>query len=97
MLISEIRGWQWAITWDNPVPADSSAILRALRKLGRVTKMQTKTSVLLAPKSGIGWGQIRAAITANLHPKKGNVMYANLRSGKAFQWGSKTSHHWRQV
>src|SRR5260221_4486586 len=41
MRISEIRGWQWLITWDNPIPADSSAMLRALGNLGRVTKVQT--------------------------------------------------------
>jgi hypothetical protein len=97
MLISEVRGWHWAITWDNPVPADSSAILHVLGKLGRVTKLYTKTTVLLAPKSGVSWRQIRAAITNNLDPKKGNVAYANLRSGKAFQWGPKTGHHWRRV
>ena len=100
MLISEIRGWHWVITWDNPLPADSSAMLAALRSLGRLTSVQTKTTYLLAPKKGVGWRQIRAAIEANLHPQKGNVTYVNLRSKGAFEWvewGGKTGHRWRKV
>lgn len=37
MLISELKGWHWAITWDNPIPADSSAMLAALSALGNLT------------------------------------------------------------
>jgi hypothetical protein len=55
MLISEIRGWQWAITWDNPIPPDSSKMLRALSGLGKVTRVNTKTTVLLAPAKHVGW------------------------------------------
>jgi len=97
MLISELRGWQWLITWDNPIPANSSAMLAALGNLGRVTQVQTKTTVLLAPKAKVSWQAIRAAISAHLHPAKGNAAYVNLRSGKAFQRGADTYHHWRQI
>ena len=97
MLISEIKGWHWAITWDNPRPADSSAMLKALGRLGKITRTQTKTTVLLAPKASIGWRDIREAIIENLHPSKGNAFYANLRTQRAFQWGSKTGHRWQRV
>jgi hypothetical protein len=97
MLISEIKGWHWAITWDNPLPADSSAMLAALRKLGRLTGVQTKTTWMLAPKANVSWRDIRAAIKGNLHPKKGNAFYVNLRSGKSFEYGSKTGFKWKAV
>lgn len=97
MLVSEMRGWHWAITWDNPLPADSSAILMTLGQLGNLTRLQTKTTCLLAPRKGIGWRQIRNALTSNLHPRRGNVFYVNLRSGGAFQWGTATGHRWKKV
>ena len=53
MLISEIKRWQWVITWDNPKPANSSTMYSALARLGNVTKIQTKTTVLLAPRAGV--------------------------------------------
>jgi hypothetical protein len=96
-LISEIRRWHWAITWDNASPANSSTMLASLEKLGRVTMTQTKTTVLLAPNRTAGWRRIRKVIKANLHPTKGNAVYANLRSQKTFQWGSKTGHAWKKV
>jgi hypothetical protein len=83
MLYSEIKGWHWIITWDNPVPADSSAIVAALSALGKLTKVQTKTTYILAPKKHIGWRPIRNAITGNLHRKKGNVVYVNPSNGPA--------------
>ncbi len=97
MLISEIRGWHWAISWDNPRPANSSTMLRDLEKLGRLTAVQTKTTYLLAPKVGVNFKQIRDAIAANLHPDKGNAFYANLRSGKVFEYGSATAPKWKRV
>ncbi len=97
MLISEIKGWQWLITWDNPVPANSSKMLAALEELGRITKVQTKTTVLLAPKATANAKAIRIAIEANLHPLKGNAAYVNLRSGKAFQRGADTNHKWKEI
>ncbi len=97
MLISEIRGWHWAITWDNPDPPDSSKMLKALNQLGHLTTVQTKTTVLLAPKVGVGWQRIRAVIVTNLHQKKGNAFYVNLRTRRAFQWGRKTRFHWKKV
>jgi len=93
MLVSEILGWYWLITWDNAKPADSSAILRALKRLGRVKPVQTKTTVLLAPRAGVGWRQIRAAITASMDPVKGNATYANLRTQTAWQWSPKRGWH----
>jgi hypothetical protein len=53
MLISELKEWHWAITWDNPQPADSSALLSTLGSLGRMTSVQTKATVLLAPKATV--------------------------------------------
>ena len=97
MLISELRGWHWAITWDNPVPADSSSMLTALGALGKLTAVQTKTTYLLAPKANVGWRQIRTAIENSLHPTKGNVFYVNLRSGKSFERGSQTGHKWKRA
>ena len=97
MLKSEVMGWHWAITYDNPVPADSSSMITALNQLGKLTKVQTKTTWLLAPSSGVTWRQIRKAIIDNLHPKKGNVLYVNLRSGKSFEWGRNTGFKWRRV
>jgi len=85
MLISELRKWHWLITWDNPAPADSSAILTALGALGTLTEVKTKTTYLLAPKSTIGWRQIRKAIVNNLDGNKGNAVYANLRTGGIFE------------
>jgi hypothetical protein len=38
MLYSEMKGWHWIITWDNPVPADSSAMVTALSALEKLTK-----------------------------------------------------------
>jgi hypothetical protein len=70
-------------------------MLASLEKLGRVTMTQTKTTVLLAPNRTAGWRRIRKVIKANLHPTKGNAVYANLRSQKTFQWGSKTGHAWK--
>ena len=97
MLVSEIKGWHWAITWDNASPADSSSMLAALGALGNLTEVQTKTTCLLAPKSGVTWRKIRSAIEVNLHPKKGNALYVNLRSGKVFQRGKRTGHKWKKV
>lgn len=97
MLISELRSWQWLLTWDNAKPASSSKMLKALKALGRVTPVQTKTTVLLAPKAGVTWKAVRAAIDANLNPVKGNAAYVNLRSRKAFQRGVKTKHVWKAV
>jgi hypothetical protein len=96
-LISGVQGWFYFISWDNPHPADSSSILASLRKLGKVTTLQTKTSVALAPKKSKKWRDVRRAIERNLHPKKGNAFYVNLRSGRAFQLGRKTNRRWKEV
>jgi len=96
-LLSEIKKWHWVITWDNPQPADSSAMLKALSGLGKLTQVQTKTTYVLAPKLGVTWRRIRKAIVTNLHPSKGNVCYVNLRSGLAFEFGSRTGRKWRRV
>jgi hypothetical protein len=72
-------------------------MLAALAGLGRVTPAQTKTTILLAPRKGISWRNIRAAIRANLNPMIGNAFYANLRTQKAFECGSKTGHLWKKV
>lgn len=95
MLISEIKGWYYYISWDNPMPADSSAILRALRGLGKVTVLQTKTSIALAPKQGISWRDVRKAIEQNLNQSNGKAFYVNLRSGKGFEISRQTKWRWR--
>ena len=97
MLISEIQGWHYFISWDNPVPTNSSARLKALSALGKLTKVQTKTTVALSPRASTKWRDVRNAIERNLHRQKGNAMYVNLRSGKAFQIGSRTKNLWKQV
>lgn len=97
MLLSEVKKWHWLISWDNPVPANSSAILAALRQLGKLTGPQTKTTVILAPKKHVGWQKIRLAISNNLHPKKGNAVYINLKTRGAYHYGSMTNHKWKRL
>ena len=97
MLISELQRWYYFISWDNPVPADSSAILKALRALGKVTTLHTKTSVALSPKSTTSWRDVRNAIEQNLDAKNGNAFYVNLRSGKGFHIGANPKHAWKKV
>jgi hypothetical protein len=97
MLISEIKGTPYYISWDNPVPADSSEMLRALKKLGRVTKLHLKTTVALFPRSSITFRQVRNAIKANFNPQIGNAMYINMFTGKGFQIGKKTKRLWKHA
>ena len=97
MLISEIKGWHYYISWDNPTPADSSAILKALGKLGRLTELGTKTSYVLSPRASKTSQDVRAAIKDNLHSLKGNAFYVNLRTGKAFQIGKSTNWLWKRA
>jgi hypothetical protein len=97
MLISKVQGRYYFISWDNPVPPDSSAILKALEALGKVTRLQTKTSVALAPRKNKTWRDVRRAIELNLDRKKGNAFYVNLRSGKGFHIGAKTKRAWKRV
>src|SRR5690349_2704991 len=96
-LLSEIKGWHYYISWDNPVPADSRSMVAALDKLGRLTKLHTKTSVVLSPRIGVGWWDVRSAVRKNLNPIKGNAFYVNLRSGKAFQIGKNTNWLWKRA
>lgn len=71
-------------------------MLKALKALGKLTFVQTKTTCVLAPKSTTHWRQIREALEENLHRKKGNVVYVNLRSGNIFSWGADTNHEWKK-
>jgi hypothetical protein len=96
MLNSEIRGWYYVITWDNPIPADSSAMLGALRRLGKVTSVQTKTTAILAPRKNVKWRQVRRAILQNLNRPTGNALYVNLRTGNSFQIGAGTTWRWKK-
>lgn len=95
MLNKDARNWQYFISWDNPVPKDSSKMLKALGKLGKVTPLQTKTTVARAPRPKTKWPHVRSAIEENLHDKKGNAIYVNVRSGKGFQYGRKTNWKWK--
>jgi len=97
MLISEIKGWHYIITWDNPVPASSATMLSTLKKLGKISTIETKTTVALSPKASTNWRDIRNAITENLHEKKGNALYVNIMSGQSFQYGRKTNYKWDKV
>ena len=72
-------------------------MLAALGRLGKLTDVQTKTTYMLAPKQSSTWRDIRKAIVANLHPKKGNAFYVNLRSGLSFEYGSQTGFKWKKV
>ena len=87
-LISEVKGWHWLISWDNPLPKNSSSMLSALSGLGQVHVIRTKTTVLLAPYKSSKWQHIRTAIETNLNASKryvGKAVYANLRSGFCFE------------
>lgn len=97
MLMSEVKGWHYFISWDNPVPANSSAMLASLRLLGRVSKLSTKTSVVLSPKSTVTWSHVRSAIRLNLNRRNGSAFYVNLRSGKGFQISRKTQWLWKSA
>jgi hypothetical protein len=94
---TEIRGWHYVISWDDPVPANSSAMLKALSALGKITRLQTKTTVALSPFSTTTWRNVRNAVKSNLHRKKGNAFYVNLRSGKAVEIGKRTKSLWKFV
>jgi hypothetical protein len=97
MLTSEIEKWHWVITWDNPRPADSSAMIAALSSLGKLMSVQTKTTYILAPKANVRLQQIRDAIRNNLDPRKGNAVYVNLRTRNAFECGTMTGFKWRRA
>ena len=101
-LISDVKGWHWLITWDNPVPANSSAMIRALSALGKVQPVYTKTTAVLAPLKKSKWRKIRKAIESNLNPSRrtiGKATYANLRSGKCFEcvMTRKPGKRWKRV
>ncbi|MGY3443230.1 hypothetical protein [Bradyrhizobium sp. USDA 4473] len=101
-LISEVNKWQWLITWDNPSPADSSAMLDALSRRGKISHVQTKTTILLAPYAKSSWRQVRNAIEANLNQsrlKLGKAVYVNLRTGKCFEcvMSRPPARRWKRV
>lgn len=97
MLVSEIKGWYYYISWDNPVPANSRSMLKALRALGNVSVLETKTSIALAPKQGYSWRHVRTAIEENLNQTTGKAFYVNLRSGKGFEISQRTNWRWRSA
>jgi hypothetical protein len=97
MLESEINKWQWAITWDNALPANSSGMHRALARLGKLTKLHTKTAVILAPKASVTVKKIRRTIEANLNQLTGNAVYVNLRTKNAFQYHRRTKYAWKRM
>jgi hypothetical protein len=96
-LVSEVKKWHWVITWDNPVPADSSKMRSALGRLGKLTPLQTKTTVVLAPLRFVTAAKIRKVIVAHLHPTRGNAVYVNLRTKNAWQYGVTTGYNWEKV
>jgi hypothetical protein len=99
-LISEAKGWHWLITWDNPVPKDSSSMIGALAALGKVQTVYTKTTVVLAPRKKSNWRKIRKAIESNLGTSKsavGKAIYANLRSDRCFECVMTRKKRWKRV
>jgi hypothetical protein len=84
MLVSEILGWQWVVTWDNP--QDYDAIIRAFEALGRADKLATATTILFAPRSDVGEDQVRATIVEHMKPDTGHVVYVNLETKAAHEW-----------
>jgi hypothetical protein len=88
VLISEIKKWHWVITYDNPINGNYNSLPLALNRLGKVTKVRTKTTFVFAPKIKTTISQIRNAISSNLHPTKGNAFYMNLRTSNARTWSA---------
>lgn len=87
----------FVISWDNPQPANSKGMIRSLRRLGRLSSIYTKTSVLLDPKNGVTWRQVRQTIEGNLNTDKGNAFYVNIMSKKTFQIGPRTGYIWKPL
>jgi hypothetical protein len=97
MSFQKAKKWHYFISWDNPYPADSRTMLRDLRCIGAVTRLQTKTSIALIPYEETTWQDVRDAIKNNLHPRRGKAFYVNLRSGRGFEIGRATAFKWKQV
>lgn len=91
----QVQKWRYVISWDNPLPKDSSTMRKALAKLGETTDVTPKTSIALAPKKKTTWRKVRKAILSNLHPVKGKAFYVNLGSSRAFHIGKKTKWLWK--
>ena len=86
------------ISWDNPVPANSKRMIRQLKKHGRVRKSEPKIDRGAHAARPHRLAQdLSRAIVRNLHPSRGNAMYANLNSGRAFEYGRSTNYTWRRV
>ncbi len=101
-LISEKKGWHWLITWDNPMPANSSSMIAALSALGKVQQVYTKTTVVFAPRKTSTWRMVRTAIENNLNPSSravGKATYANFKSSGCFEciMTRKRGKRWRRV
>jgi pyridoxine/pyridoxamine 5'-phosphate oxidase len=92
--VQVVLRWRYYISWDNAAPPTFRTMYAALRAIGTVRQLATKTSVALAPKKGKGWSHVRHAIATNLHSKKGNAFYVNLRSGKARQINNRLRSGW---
>lgn len=84
MLLSQLTNHYCTISWDNASPRNSTGMLRALRRLGRVTALPPKTGVKLYPKAGVTPGQVRAAIGANLDRRIGRASADFSRTGQTF-------------
>lgn len=97
MLTSELKGWYYLITWDNAVPTDSSTLKDALRRIGRISELQPRTTVLFAPRAGVAGPALRRTISAHLHPRKGGAAYSSLRSKAVWEFGRRTGGTWRKV
>lgn len=62
MLISEIYGRHYFISRDNPVPADSSAMLEVLGAIGKTAEWQSQTTVALSSQAATKWRDVCNAI-----------------------------------
>lgn len=85
------------ISWDNPIPANSSKMIANLKECGRVTKLSTSTSVLLSVKPNINIEKIRDIIKSNLNKKNGRAFYVNERKRLTFHIDARVSFHWKRV
>lgn len=78
MLDSELTNDFYIITWDNPLPANSSGMIRALKRLGRVEGVHAKTTVKLFPKSSVNFGNVRRSVRINLNRRTGRAVVVSI-------------------
>ncbi|ARU26071.1 hypothetical protein [Cellvibrio sp. PSBB006] len=89
--------YDFFISWDNPIPANSSKMLSSLKKHGKVKNVSIKTAVTLRVNASASWREIRNTIKLNLNKKNGKAVYVNAKTNKTFQIDAKKCFHWKEV